>query len=229
MWVFVWAGLMMVVKPLRKKSPFHKFHGVFFADVTWKKGVSRLVPPHGSKLQRAFREIYPGDVCWTIRCREKLFHGIVWALWKGWLWRKKGEFWLGIRTTANTDAWLYIYLINWIWYSWETAKTCNDKFVRFKKQDHLSQQGRGSSFFWGVKIVASLASLENSKWPWYQVEESKTFLHFLDTGGPQVSPVEFFEDKLDLPLPVTTRMTLHLSVRESQPKPSFATKILGGG
>lgn len=95
MWVFVWAGLMMVVKPLRKKSPFHKFHGVFFADVTWKKGVSRLVPPHGSKLQRAFREIYPGDVCWTIRCREKLFHGIVWALWKGWLWRKKGEFWLG--------------------------------------------------------------------------------------------------------------------------------------
>ena len=134
-------------KTFEKKSPFHKFH-VFFADVTWKKGFSRLVPPHGSKLQRAFREIYPGDVCWTIRCREKLFHGIVWALWKGWLWRKKGAFWLGFEPLQILMH-DYIYLINWIWYSWETAKTCNDKFVRFKKTRSSFTAGQGVVFLGG--------------------------------------------------------------------------------
>ena len=135
----VWAGVMMVEEPWKKKLPFHKFH--FFCNCDLKEGFSRLVPLHKSKLQRAFREIYPGDVCWTIRCREKLFHGIVWTLWKGSLWRKKGEFWLGFEP-LQIMMHDYIYLINWIWYSWETAKTCNHKFVRLKKH-HLSQQGRG--------------------------------------------------------------------------------------
>ena len=202
--------------------------------MTWKKGF-RLVLLHGSKLHRAFREIYPGDVCWTIRCREKLFHGIVWTLWKGSLWRKKGEFWLGFEPLQILMH-DYISSIEFDTHGKLLRPAITNSWDLLNKKSSFTA-GQGaikihdfSRFFGGVKIVASLASLENSKWPWHQVEESKTFLHFLDTGGPQVSrEVDLFEDKLDLPLPVTTRMTLHFSVRESQPKPSFATKILGGG